>query len=310
MKTRRPIFLVGSGRSGTTLLQSMLMRVDGLCFSSETQFCARTLRRAKIFGPLEDQVGFERTLRSVLDTAAHNELDVDSVALEAELRDAPRTYPNLFDTLLAHLQVRLPDCRRLGEKSPNHLLHVDWLLEHFPDAQVIAIVRDGRDVAISQREAFAEPLLSAAIRWRHCQRLVRRYARIHSPERYTSVSYEALVTEPERELRRLCDFLGETFTAGLLEHHKRERSGFAERETHKQRTLEPVTTSRIARYRGVLARRELALFQLVAGGELRAHGYALEPIPALLGLPGLLRDLPGVLLRRRRYFEKVRDTYR
>ena len=310
MKTRRPIFLVGSGRSGTTLLQSMLMRADGIRFSSETQFCARTLRRAAIFGPVEEDAGFERTLRSVLDTAVANELDVDLGILETELRAAPRDYAALFDVLLAHLQERLPDCRRLGEKSPNHLLHVDWLLDAFPDAQVIAIVRDGRDVAVSQREAFDEPLLSAAIRWRHYQRLQRRYARIHPPGRYTTVRYEDLVTQPETELRRLCGFLGEPFDARMLAPHERNRAGFAARETHKLRTLEPVTASRIARYRGVLTRRELALFQLVAGGELRAHGYALEPVPALLGVPSLLRALPGVLMRRRRYFARVRETYR
>ena len=310
MNVQRPLFLVGSPRSGTTLLQSMLNRSDGLRFSSETQFCARTLRRAGIFGPLESDAGFERALRSVLDTAEHNALDADPVRLEAELRAAPRTYHDLFDALLVHVQSRLPDCRRIGEKSPNHLLHVDWLLEKFPDAQVITIVRDGRDVAISQREAFDEPLLSAALRWRHYQRLHRRYAATHPAERYTSVRYEDLVRDPETELRRLCAFLDEPFRVEMLEQDKRESTGFAERETHKLRTLEAVTDSRIARYRGVLSPREIALFQLVAGRELERQGYEREPVSSLRGVPDLLRALPGVLQRRRRYFAAVKEQYR
>jgi len=299
------VFIVGSARSGTTLLQSMLMQIPGLCFPPETQFFGRSLRRERVYGPLASPRGFPLHLEAVLESCRHNELPVDQEALRRELTEAERDFAAWFDVLLEHIRCRMPDCRRIGEKSPNHLLHVDLLLERFPDAQCITVVRDGRDVAVSQREAFGEPLLSSAIRWRLYQKRHRGYLRRWPPERYTWVRYEDLVTEPRRELERLCQFLGEEFRPEMLQQHRRRETGFASRETHKRRTLEPVTDSRISRFRQRLTSREIALWQLVAGRELVRHGYTLEPVRDPRCVWDLVRGLPPVLWRRERFFRSL-----
>ncbi len=212
----------------------------------------------------------------------------------------------MFDTLLSHIQERRQGCRRIGEKSPPHLLYVPELLETFPEGRVITIIRDGRDVAISQTQAWDSNVLRVAISWKRDQRLHRSYAERFAADRYTAVRYEDLVTRPEAELRRLCEFLGEEFTPDLLEHHKRADTGFAKRETHKARTLEPVTSSRISRYRQSLKRSEIALFQLLAGDELRRQGYDLEPIPSWLGLVRALRLLPASVNAHRQRERQIR----
>ena len=52
-QTHRPIFVVGAPRSGTTLLQAMLMNLDGIWFPPETQFMTWTRMRAKWLGDPE-----------------------------------------------------------------------------------------------------------------------------------------------------------------------------------------------------------------------------------------------------------------
>lgn len=303
MKTQRPFFIVGSARSGTTLLQAMLMSIPGVYIPPETQFWTVSKGRAADFGPLPSDRGFHLAIEAVLKTARASEVPIDEASLRSAWAAGERSYAAMFDGLLSHIQERRNGCRRIGEKSPTHAPYVPDLLDTFPDGKVIMIIRDGRDVAISNTQAFRSNVLRVAIRWRRDQRRHRAYATRYPAERYTSVRYEDLVTRPEPELRRLCDFLGEQFTPDLLEHHKRADTGFAKRETHKARTLEPVTAARVSRYRHSLSRPEIALFQLVAGRELRRHGYELEPVPSLLGVIQAVRLLPvsiGAHLRRRR----------
>jgi hypothetical protein len=300
MQTKRPFFVVGSPRSGTTLLQVMLSCLDGVHFSEETKFLHLTVPQRKRFGPLTGEPGVQRTIDRVMRHIDSNQMDVDREELIKQFRAAPPDDYNWFDVLLTHLQDRA-GCRRIGEKTPRHMPMVEQILERFPDSRVIAIIRDGRDVATSQDEAFDSDVITSALAWRSYQRMHRRYQHLPA-DRYTSVRYEDLVTEPEVQMRRLCEFLGEPFTENLLRHEQRGFKGFAERETHKLRTLEPVTSSRVARYRNKMTPGEIAVYQMVAGPELRENGYELEPFGFGRGAFEVLRRLPGFLLRRWRIF--------
>ncbi len=298
MRTPRPFFIVGTPRSGTTLLQAMFMTLPGVFFPPETHFLPIALRCERRHGPLSTPAGREAMIEQVLEVAARHELPVDAEALAAELRACPGTRGDLLDALLWHMQSRQPGCRRLGEKSPAHLVFVPELLETFPDAAAITIVRDARDVALSQ-EALGRSTLQAALGWRRDQRLHARYAAELPADRYACVRYEDLVREPERELRRLCAFLGETFDPAMLRPHERREAGFAAAETHKARTLEPLTASRIGRYRTEMTPAGIALVEAVAAGELVANGYALEARARLAGWILGMRQIPRLLAARR-----------
>ena len=299
MNVKRPIFIVGAPRSGTTLLQVMLSQIPGLHITAETKFLILTKLRCELLGSLNDERGFEQTLAAIrYNVCQWRELPVDLDQLEMELRETPREYANLFDTLLFHIQQRRPDCRRIGEKSPNHIHFVEYLLEHFRDGQVINILRDGRDAFVSQREAFGTDLVGSAFRWRHYIRLHEKLASSLDKSQYTAVKYEDLVASPESELQRLCGFLNEAFSPDMLEHHRRSDQGFTSNESHKHRTLEPVTKSRVQRYRKSLTSSEVAIYQAIAGAELGRLGYPLEKVSKFLGYAGTLVRLPGTLSTR------------
>jgi hypothetical protein len=87
------------------------------------------------------------------------------------------------------------------------------------------------------------------------------------------VRYETLVVQPEETVAAVCDFVGEEFLPEMLlmkdvprfvEFHAEGRS--------------PITTEHIGRYRWVVPEREVAFMQMLAGREMFAFGYPLQPL--------------------------------
>ncbi len=306
MRCTRPFFIVGTPRSGTTLLQAMFMAADGLYVPPETHFMALTMQREKINGHPSTDSGLANNIEQILGVCDRHELPVDKASLEKQLRQCERSYAGLFDALLWHMQQRRPGCRRIGEKSPGHLRCVPQLLDMFDDARIITIIRDARDVALSHETAFGSTALRAAIAWRRDQRLHAHYRKTLPADRYTSVRYEDLVGHPAQELARLCAFLGEPYCASMLAYHQRREAGFPQWESYKAMTMQPLTTSRVGRYRTQLSRPKIALVQAIAGAELRANGHTLEAAPRLAALAVAARQLPGLLATRFRWHRDVR----
>jgi hypothetical protein len=279
MRTVRPFFIVGSPRSGTTLLQAMLMSSPGLFIPPETHFF-EVVRRPCHEAAGRDTEVLDRLIEDIRKwSCGPYELPVTWDRLEPALRAAASDPAAMFDALLYHMQQGRAEPCRIGEKTPSHILQVEYILERFADAQVITIVRDGRDVVASNQETFGSQLSEMATRWRDHQREHARLLGCMAAARYTSVRYEDLVTQPEGALRRLCAFLGEPFVPAMLAYDQRRESGFARFELHKLRTLQPLTDSRIGRYRSSLSCADVARIEAIAGPELLANGYTLDTTP-------------------------------
>jgi hypothetical protein len=111
------------------------------------------------------------------------------------------------------------------EKTPKHFRYIDLLEQAVPGVRFIHLVRDGRDVVASlvdrarrfpDREGFAkqsDPAVAAAL-WNEAINVV---ARCQGRPNHLVVAYEDLVGVPERELRRVCEWLGEAFEPAMLE---------------------------------------------------------------------------------------------
>jgi hypothetical protein len=124
----------------------------------------------------------------------------------------------------------------IGEKTPAHVRYVDTLLDWFPHGRVIHMVRDPRAIYVSELRRRSEHspslpyrllrpfgpllagfvLLETTLAWLESVVLLERNRRNHAG-RYLVVRFEDLVSDPEHEIRRICDFLGVTFETGMLE---------------------------------------------------------------------------------------------
>ncbi|MBM7332279.1 MAG: sulfotransferase [Alcanivorax sp.] len=115
------------------------------------------------------------------------------------------------------------------EKTPRHLYRIDEILERFPRARFVALVRDGRDVAWSLKKrtgSFEEGVR----RWRDDnQELIAQQGRgsLHL------VRYEDLIEDPESTMGAVLAFLGEPYDPAVLEFHKKDYQWFDVRDAHE-----------------------------------------------------------------------------
>jgi hypothetical protein len=270
----RPIFVAGSARSGTTLLQSALGAHARIAAPPEIYFATRIWSLGDYYGDLRDDVALERAVRATLDFVLLESLDLDTAAILAEAKAGSRTYGGLLETVMNHIASTWGKAR-WSDKTPWQAPTVAW--ELLPDAQVVHIVRDPRDVIASSVEApwIDERPLDLARAWARFNRRAAREGADAGPARYHRVRYEDLVNEPEAVLRLVCAFLQEDFDPAMLDPAARSASGTVVEAAApwQDRVATPIGTSRVGRYADVLNRRDRCLIAPVLERELETFGY-------------------------------------
>jgi hypothetical protein len=281
-----PVFIVGCGRSGTTLLRVMLSGSERLMIPPESDFLWRTARRfgtaARMHNRHEE---FITTLEQISSFSAL-ELSRDEIheVLDQEKSDT------VADCVAAvyRLYARKLGRSRWGDKNPFYVRYLDVIERLFPNLRVIHLVRDGRDVAVSLRKTKMRPhnLFLTARRWTRCVEAGRRWGAAH-PDRYIEVRYEMLIEQPEQELRRVCTFIGEPFSPAMLDYHKENQDlrqvAPAERSHHRN-LARPIMAGNAEKWRVELSLHDKQIIETVAGSTLSAAGYGSVQFSAPLWL--------------------------
>ena len=175
---------------------------------------------------------------------------------------------------------------RWVEKTPRNVLVLDYIFEHFPKAQFIHMIRDGRDTVCSLRTHphrrivdgklvglnTRNPLEGCIKQWVGDVRADLAYL---GDPRYIEIRYEDVVINTEETLRNLFDFLGEEWDERVLRHHEINTSS---RDVRKfplsAEAVKPIYASAVGKWRTELTSKEAALFKGMAGPLLIELGYA------------------------------------
>jgi hypothetical protein len=166
------------------------------------------------------------------------------------------------------------DKPRWGDKTPEYVSEIPLLLQLFPEAQVIHIVRDGRDVTLSWLKKRYRPLnlYKAAQLWAEMVSRGRRDGSRLPASVYHEVRYETLLTQPEMTMRSICEFLHEPFDAAVLTP-KRIRPNLRGVVFDQG-----VVTENTFAWKSSMSRRQRVLFESVAGDLLNELGYHVEGV--------------------------------
>jgi hypothetical protein len=280
-------FVVGAGRSGTTLLRLMLDAHDALAIPAETHFIPAV---ADIAG--DPATRRRRFLQTLTGFETWPDLATSAAELDAALADVePFTVADgvrCFYRLYASRRGKT----RAGDKSPPYCLHLTSIDRLLPEAHFVHLIRDGRDVALSVRPLWFSPgttIEAIAGDWARHVRIAREQSR--SCAHYLEIRFEDLVRDTTAVLRRICDFLAlpyqsrmeryfETARDRLDEVQTRRRAdgsvviGKTERIAMQRWTTEPPSPSRIGRWRREMSNDERRRFAAVAGDLLDELGYA------------------------------------
>lgn len=278
-------FIVGTGRSGTTLLQAMLSSHPGIVIPEETHFFSK-------FDPVlvgRGEEGFDDLVRAdrvdayvdrCMAVPHLRESGITEAMLRERLGRGPSDAQSLFLWVMRTLVGEAGIGKRIGEKTPIHERHVARILELFPSAKFVHIYRDPRDtVASLMRMPWAGGAGQSARRIaRRCAQTYETMTRWRATLGDTAVCevrYESLVEDAEGVLRGVCAFLGEEFDAAMLEFHARTGAGYqAREEAWKGGTRRPIDGSSIGRWKKDLSEREVAAIERAVGAaRLCAMGY-------------------------------------
>ncbi|HUA19621.1 MAG TPA: sulfotransferase [Bryobacteraceae bacterium] len=267
-----PIFIVGAPRSGTSLLRQMLNRHPGIAICDETHFFRFLYqkRRRKAFGDLGDLENRRRLVTEYVSLRFTQQLGLDREKLTERLLAEGVSYPAMFSAVMKCF-AESHGKQRCGEKTPNHALVAETLCDWYPNAAVLHLVRDPRDVVASLLRipfGWSSAVVNART-WLGLNRAARRSS--HRPG-YLEVRYETLVTQPEEELARICRFIGEEFIPCMLRPEQTSPMHPGEQDRYHA----PVTTSRLGAWRSELTQPQAAQVEWVVGPYLEAFGYTRE----------------------------------
>lgn len=181
----RPIVIGGCGRSGTTLLLSILS-------------C-----HPKIFAIDIETVAL-----------CPDGYGADGLYNRTSNLDVPFRLEKIYQYLIDH---EIPEsCTRWCEKTPRNVLYFDRILRHFGErVRIIHIVRDGRDVVTSLHPGHVERFWVTPHRWAMDVAAGRK---MENHPQILTIRYEDLVRQYEMTMRRLCEFIDEEFDAAFLSY--------------------------------------------------------------------------------------------
>jgi len=237
--TGKPIFIVGNSRSGTTMLGRILGNHSKVHTFGELHFFEHLIGPQEVVSRKEmkeDQCLslLERLLTTSRDgffaEVKSGKFQNDAKRILAEVtRQDPLSVYQAFLFLETQAHGKVVPC----EQTPRYLYYVREILDAFPDAKVINMIRDPRSVMLSQKNKWKRRFLGAkniplkeALRswsnyhpytiarlWKSAIIEARKY---ESHPRFYSIRYEDLVSRPSEIVRKLCDFTGLGFEDQML----------------------------------------------------------------------------------------------
>lgn len=279
---KRPVFIVGCPRSGTTLLYSMLVAAGGFAvYRKETYFFDLVHR----FPDLTDSAAQEEFSRRFLAGYLGRVPGLDVVPLVQDAlrrcRTATDFLPRLMDLITAAQGMD-----RWLEATPAHVLYMDRIRRTVPDALFIHVIRDGRDCAISNVSQGWVPALPwdghhrigvAALLWEWMVRKGRAFACAH-PDVCFDVRFEDLLGDPAATLDRLGRFIDHDLDYGRIRDnpvHALKRPNTSFREEARCPDFNP-----LGRWKEKIQADDLRLCETLVGDYLEQLGYELSEASA------------------------------
>ncbi len=203
----KPIMIVGVGRSGTTLIQSMLNAHPEICFPPESHFIRDFIANNE-GNKLYSAGGLDAVEKAMNESVCVNRFGVDSQSVFEPFRDGSIEFSlgNLFSRYL-FLYARSKGKSRIGEKDPANAVLLKYIKATYPEAKIVHIIRDPRDIILSRLKTEMEqdaPIQFYAENYVNGFITARNEGNHLFGDNYAEIYYEELITNPETVLSDLC----------------------------------------------------------------------------------------------------------
>jgi Sulfotransferase family len=275
---KAPVFVLGCPRSGTTVLYHMLLSAGGFAvYRAESNVFNLLSPR---FGGLRSRSSRAKWLQVWQRSKLFQVSGLRFQEIHSKLLNECR---NPGDCLRVYMEAIAGQqgVERWADCTPDHLLYLRKIKRQIPDALVIHIVRDGRDVALSfARQGWSHPLPwdrkqklgVAALYWSWIVQQGRRYGRELQAD-YIEIRYEDLVENPRKLLNQISTFVGQE-----LDCEKIQTVGIGSVSApNTSFAQEPAGSfNPVGRWKSKLSAPELTMLESLVGDRLDELGYTVS----------------------------------
>ncbi len=281
LRSKAPVFVLGCPRSGTTVLYHMLLSAGNFAvYRAESNVFSVLQPR---FGNLRSESNRRQLLRLWLQSRLFQATGLDANDIrEKIMRDCHSAGD--FLRIVMEETARHQSVERWADCTPDHLLYIPEIKRQIPNALVVHIIRDGRDVALSYvKQGWAYPfpwdrkqhLSVAGLFWEWIVSRGRDYGRALGAD-YYELHYEDLVEKPREALRALGDFVGQN-----LDYEKIQQVGIGSvRQPNTSFTSDDGGVfNPVGRWEKKMTPEQLADFEALTGNFLQELGYPLSSSP-------------------------------
>ncbi|MFQ6677775.1 MAG: sulfotransferase [Fidelibacterota bacterium] len=274
--SKKPIFILGSERSGTTLLRLILNAHSNIAIPPQTKFTRKILKRLWVFGDLKKENNRKKLTEWLLSKEKNTKL-VDLMLSHNELNDVMLEKKTIggFLSSIYQLYATNNGKKRWGDKRPYYIRFIPLLFQLYPDAVMIHLIRDGRDCVASLKKMqwwHRHPIYSM-LNWRYAIRRGKQFAKKY-PNQFLEIRYEDLIHRSEEIIKTVSKFIGVEFEEGMLEFysHTPQNVPKYKMEWH-YKTAQPISAQYIGQWRNNLTTSEIQLMDWCSRDELILWNY-------------------------------------
>jgi len=292
MTKSEQIFIVGSSRSGTTMMGRILGNHSSIFTFKELHFFGTIwTNHSESTLDRKQQIDLLSRLLCIQKNGLFQQDNISDFNEKASAILVNKNVSNplsIFELFLAEITSD-NKCFIACDQTPKNMYYLNEILSYFPNAKVINMVRDQRDVLLSQKNKWKRrflgasaiplseairsyinyhPILSAKI-WNSS---LEHTAKFTNNSRVRVVRFEDLLVEPIRIVKELCQFLEIDFNQEML---KVPVIGSSTQQDVKSQFL--IDSSKKEKWKiGGLNSAEIYLSQLVTNSMMQKFKYDVE----------------------------------
>lgn len=274
MINKEPIFIVGTPRSGTTLVRLILDSHPEISITPESSFFFRKLSMWDQFYPfLGNELLLQKFIKDLYKIPQLKDW-LPSICHSKKLLEDNPDIKTVIDAIneIFNCYANLKGKKRWGDKTPKNLYGIDQILKYFPNAKIIIIIRDCRDVAMSLNKAeFSKvSFITAARRWHRDAEITIKMITKY-PDKIYLLKYEDLLEDPNGTIKsvlRYCNLSDDPEIIDRYTHHDDDVV-----HTKSLLYMKPVSKDNLNKWKKEMSVRDIEECEAISGHTLRYFGY-------------------------------------
>lgn len=210
-KEFQPVFIVGSARSGTTMIGKLLF-TNKEFYEYRAETLIMTVCKKKYGDIFKSKINKNVFLKDWFQSRQFKRSNLNEIEFENILNQT-KSYTGLLIEFLREMACKA-NKKFIVDSTPANVKHITSILREHPDAKFIWMIRDGRDVTISQAKlgwvnppppftSKADKMHYALLNWKLTNK-----PSIKKQKNIFTLRYEDFLQKPNIYVELISDFLG------------------------------------------------------------------------------------------------------